>query len=237
MASPQSRVFQVFVALSIFLLQGCGPEALKPSASGEGHDPRGELRNDKGEPRPDNAVAANFRGAIAIDRILRDRLMAEDSSFSLGPYLSSFIGSRVSGIAKLLGYHAGEGTNAEFRNGKPNAVNMVLWHMALSDLARDIARQCAPGQNGGTPPTQIELRPALKKALAALCHWPAPRAQNAEAVGRLWNVVMADDAPNGEFEAFRSYALGETLRHAPAPKAVAHLITGMLLNPHFLIRH
>jgi hypothetical protein len=234
---------------------GDGDQAADPSALSQGDDQDqgddrlGALAGNDGVGQPpagDGAVeplvldpeqrsrdlAADYRGFYAVNDILEQRLMVENGGFFLGNYLDAPSRDYVFGLPELLGYDAGSGLHAEFRNGKGNAVNIVLWHLTTSSVARDVARQC------GEQPVQssYSLKPEFIEVLRPLCAWPAAEARKTAPLVLLWQTVMSYDAPRTEFEAFKEFFQGPDWDGADGEQAVAAMMTAMLMNPHFLVR-
>ena len=48
------------------------------------------------------------------------------------------------GVLSLLGTFVGSDQDAQFRNGDPNSINMILWYLAFNGMAGDIAKHCDP---------------------------------------------------------------------------------------------
>jgi hypothetical protein len=181
-----------------------------------------------------NDAVADFRGFLVVDGILTQRLMADGGRFFLGTYLDSYRFDDLYGLPQLLGYDVGGGVRAGFRNGKANAINMVLWHLTLTSLAADVARHCRGDAPVGT--ASVALKPRFLETLQPLCAWPAAGARSTAALVQLWQGVLSYDAPRAEFEAFKDFFQGPTYAQADGEDAVAAMMTAMLLNPHFLVR-
>ncbi|MBI3556741.1 MAG: hypothetical protein HY074_10800 [Deltaproteobacteria bacterium] len=76
-----------------------------------------------------------FRGYTEVNRILKERV-ARANGFQLGKYLGESSAEPGSnGLLSLLGTYLGSDTDAAYRNGQPNSLNMLLWYLALSGLA------------------------------------------------------------------------------------------------------
>jgi hypothetical protein len=176
-----------------------------------------------------------FKGYVVIDQQLRQRVVSPDrADLHLSRYLGSY-NDEFSGLVALLGGFAGPGGSSEFRNGDPNAMNMLLWELALGALAGDIAKNCAPPLAEGTVP----LSSSFAARLAPLCSWPDASAKTEANLQALWTGLMGFSAPPTEFAAWRDYFLGADSPYAqtPAAEAVEAMLTGIMLNPHFLLEH
>jgi hypothetical protein len=211
-----------------------------PASEPAGHFGASEAQDgDPGEPLVldpalrSQDLPADYRGFYMVNDIIEQRLMVDDGQFFLGTYLDSYGRDFLYGLPELLGFDAGTGLHAEFRNGKANAVNIVLWHLAMSSVARDIALQCA----GNLPAvTTFSLKPEFIAVLQPLCAWPAADARKTGPLVMLWQSVMSYDAPRSEFEAFKEFFQGPDWDAATGEEAVAAMMTAMLMNPRFLVR-
>ncbi len=188
---------------------------------------------------PVNEAVADFKGFFAIDGAVRDRMLDLEASdqFYLGRYLDSYSRQRAFGLPELLGVETGNGVRSGFRNGKANAVNVVLWHLAVSGLAADVAKVC----DAGSPDVgyQMRLSDSFVDILLPLCK-QGDDVEIVAARDRLWDEVMAYDAPQEEKDAFLA-AFGEdgelgTLSGEGGAPSVRGMMTAIMMNPHFLIR-
>lgn len=182
------------------------------------------------------AAVGEYKGLEEIDATLRTRLMADpNGSFTLANYLKSN-GASDAGLSALLGQWTGNGLEVEFRSGKPNAVNFVLWHIAITGLAQDLAGQCPGEAENPEGAATLALSDAFKAVLEPMCHWPLTSAKADEALEALWLATMAFDAPKTELDAFKAFAKDDVFAKAPAREATAAFLTAIMLNPHFLLR-
>ena len=179
--------------------------------------------------------AAEFRGYTAINRRIKDRI-ARVNGFELGMYLSEVNAEPApDGLLSLLGTYLGSDTDAQFRNGQPNPLNLILWYVALTGLSRDIAAYCDPAQPAPAPGL-LGLRPAFAAALHPLCAWPKPEAKTRDVMLGYWIALVGFDVPWTEFEAWQDFFT----RTAPfatdaALPAVTALTLAALYNPYFLL--
>lgn len=172
-------------------------------------------------PRPARANVGEYRGYIAAQNLIGERLMAAPFTFN------RYFGTQY-GLLNLMGFYDANGENS-FRNGKPNAINTLVWQMALQAFSADLAGQCE-GRS------KLILQPVFQSTLTTICQWPAPQAQDEAAMRMLWLSVMAYDAPEEEFLAWREFFLHSNYASRPASEAVPALIFSILYNPHFLLR-
>jgi hypothetical protein len=183
----------------------------------------------------DDDVPAQYKGYTEANRVIKERIALSTGGFELGKYLGEPVSEpSATGLLSLLGTYIGSGTDAEFRNGDPNAMNLILWYIALSGFSTDVASRCLAQPNPGAP----SLIPAFQQAMAPICAWPAASAKTDQALYALWTAVMEWDAPDTEFQAWKDYILNDPeLSQADAPKALSAMILGALYNPYFLLRN
>jgi hypothetical protein len=178
-----------------------------------------------------------LRGYTTINRLLKERVVQPDG-FELGQYLgeAESVAEPAQGrLLSLLGTYVGAGTDAQFQNGQPNSMNMILWYILLDHLADGVAANC-PGAHPGAA-ARVRLRPRFAEALRRVCAWPSPDAKTPEALRGLWLELTAFDAPDQEFEAWRGFFVSSPdYVRAPASRAVSALVLSALFNPYFLLR-
>lgn len=182
-----------------------------------------------------------YKGYVAINRIIQTRFLepgATSSSFAIGHYLGEY-SSEIGGLSALLGGFSGEASSNDFRNGRPNSLNILLWQIALSNLAKDVAFSCrgsgAPQSLGGRYP----YNPPFAARLKPLCSWPSPEVKQEATLLNLWQAVMGFDAPKEEYDAWRDYFLNPTSPFANASRdeSIKAMFRSMLLSPYFLLEH
>ena len=173
---------------------------------------------------------SEFRGYIAVNRLLVDRLFNPGSKYELGSYVGQSYDSMSGNLLDLLGtYKTGFGVGG-FRNGRPNALNMLLWHLLFSELARDIARLCG-GENA------LAFNPSFVATVQPLCAWPSgPAARTGTALLAFWMAIMGYDAPVEEYQTWETFALGQQMVGLQGAEAVEGLALSILNNPYFLLR-
>ena len=175
-----------------------------------------------------------FRGYTEVNRILKERV-ARANGFQLGKYLGENASEpNPNGLLALLGTYLGSDTDAAYRNGEPNSINMLLWYLALNGLASDIGGLCEV-QAQSSP---LRPLPEFEAALKPLCAWPQDSARTEQVLYGYWVALMSFDAPTEEYEAWKTYFLSTPeFRQASGRQAVAALTLGVLYNPYFLLRN
>lgn len=173
-------------------------------------------------------IAGHLRGYDAIEQIVRDRLIARGSPFTLAPYLDS-TGEFLSTLVPLLGVQGGDGLRSGLINVSPNSLNVLLWNVTLGSLAADVARHC--GASGTTLPMNAPLAAVVR----FLCDWPLAQPAGRTALEALWLVVMAHDAPQDEMAAFVDFFSGPEYSVPTAADALRDLLTAIFMNPNFLL--
>lgn len=171
-------------------------------------------------------AANQFRGYVEINELLQERIVAGD--FSLSRYLEN---GGSYGLTSLLGTYSESDTNAKFRNGQPNSINMLLWYVALNGFAKDVALYV--NANSGSP--QFALRPEFAAALGPLAAWPASSAQNETTMFKFWLAISDYDLPEEEFAPWRDFFL-RNYANRSAPDAISAMVISILYNPYFLLR-
>ncbi len=170
----------------------------------------------------DTTDVANFKGDYVIGKTLEERLMPDGKTFNFDQYTSD------PGLSYLLGVWDDFGTQHVFRNGLPNPVNTLVWYTSLSSLADDLAANCGPAP-------KIVSNAEFAKALSAICQWPAATAKTDSAMLGFWIALMGYDAPESEYDAWKSFFLTSSYQNRPAPETVKAMTQAILLNPYFLI--
>lgn len=170
--------------------------------------------------------AQDFRGYSTVNQILQERLIRPGADFELG----QFVGQNYEAgpnLLDLLGtYKTGGWGGSGFHNGDPNSLNMLLWHLLLSGLARDMGRICSDDQS---VPYNDEILALVKR----LCEWPAASAREDSLNAAFWTQTMGYDAPVDEYAEWRSFLDGLDASGAEAVEVIALTV---LNNPYFLLR-
>jgi len=166
------------------------------------------------------AQSGQFKGWAAVSRELSTRLAAQDQSLDLDEFLPS------KSMDELLGTWTTFGTEHRFRNGVPNALNMMIWHVALSGFAKAIGQSCT------TP--RLPLHRRFVAILRKLCAWPAPAAKKEGVLLAFWTSVMGYNASAEEYAAWRDFFLRE-YADQPAVDMIAAMTFAITMNPSFLL--
>ncbi|MBO0740798.1 MAG: hypothetical protein J2P51_05170 [Hyphomicrobiaceae bacterium] len=172
------------------------------------------------EPAGATAQSAQFKGWAAVSRELSIRLAPQGHAFDLDEFLPS------RSMDELLGTWTTFGTEHRFRNGLPNALNMTIWHAALSGFAKAVGQSC-------TSP-QLTFHERFLATLHNLCAWPAPAAKNEGVLLAFWTSVMGYNAGEREYAAWRDFFLNE-YASKPATETVAAMTFAITMNPSFLL--
>lgn len=205
---------------------------------------------------PESAVKAggervgHLKGYNAVKKDLRQRVYAADAAPDLDvAWLldASSDPGVLTGFRALLGGFASTTSHAEFQNGTPNAVNMLLWDLVLSRFADSLATACDPAPL--SPPAgsvflrslvgesrELKLKASFHQKLAAACNLPAGDAERRAVMQKLWTALMGYEAPAAEFGAwYDAFGAPGTLPAADAHERLRAMLRGLLLNPHFLL--
>jgi hypothetical protein len=181
---------------------------------------------------------ASLRGYATTHRILTERIVKPSISYNFAAYLDEhyYPGSFfLNGLLELLGVYAGSSSfDSSFRNGNPNVINTVLWHILFSGLSEDIGKLCV--ESASPNPLLHITQDSFRSALQPLCSWPSPASRSNDALLAFWLALMSFDAPIEEFDSWREFFQGPTYEQASASEAVAAMSLAILDNPHFLLR-
>lgn len=176
-----------------------------------------------------------FKGYFHVQDTLKMRLVAAgNTSFQLSAYFGEAY-PQPGGLAYLLGAFTASGPGTEFKNGAPNSLNMLLWYMAASGFAQDLASVC--DTNSPTLPRfRTNLDQNAFERLRAACVLPEDEEERRAVLQRLWISVVGFDAPRQEFDVWATH-FGEDPSFATfAPKdRLAAMLMAALLNPYFLL--
>ncbi len=176
-----------------------------------------------------SVVPGELRGYVAINRAVNERLIKDGSYLELGTYVGQNYDMMSMNLLDLLGTYKAGSAGARFRNGTPNSLNMLLWHLLLSGLARDLAKVCAGDAS-------LPLSAEFTARLSPLCAWPQESAMTDAALLDFWLGLMAYDAPLTEFYEWKRFVTSGAMSGFRGAEAVEWLSLSILNNPHFLLR-
>ena len=175
-----------------------------------------------------------YKGYAAINQILKERVTGP-SRFELGRYVGEpYAEPKPGSLIELLGTYSGTDTGAAFRNGSPNAMNLLLWSILLSRFSHDIGHSCSNLTNAAA--SRFSLSNDFKKVLAPVCEWPESVATSPVSLKAYWDGLMGYDAPEDEFENWLAFAQQEARSGSDAATAISRITVAALLNPYFLLR-
>jgi hypothetical protein len=168
-----------------------------------------------------------FKGIQAVSRIISSRLMIDEKFSLLGGVSTNLMFGQME---NLLGGFEGEGVKNKFTNGTPNALNMLLWRSIIKNFATDLA--------SSTCYQKYLLNEQAIKALG-VCRVGSPKVGWPGESSRIWDVVMQQDAPKSEYQAWELWIKSSDFNKSyknPEEKMVAAL-SGIFLNPYFLLEN
>lgn len=165
-------------------------------------------------------LSSQFKGLAAASRELSSRIAPKDAPIDLSHFLPA------EDLDPLLGSWDGFGSEHSFRNGVPNALNMVIWHATLSRFAAAMGGSCAA--------PRLALHPRFQSTLRRVCAWPEEEARSETALQAFWVALMGYGAPEAEYAAWRDFVRA-AYAGKPAAEAVAAMTLAITLNPHFLL--
>jgi hypothetical protein len=166
------------------------------------------------------AQSSQFKGWAAITRELSNRIAPRGQPLDLDEFLPS------ESMDDLLGTWTTFGTEHHFRNGVPNALNMTIWHVALSGFAKAVGQSCT------TP--QLTFHPRFIETLRTLCAWPAAESRDERVLLEFWTSVMGYNAGEEEYVAWREFFLREYAGRSAA-ETIEAMTFAITMNPSFLL--
>ena len=172
---------------------------------------------------------AEFRGYVRTNTILRERLFGPGSDFELGAYVGQQYAGYGTNLLDLLGTQKNGFAGGRFRNGVPNSLNMLTWHMLFTKLSGDVAGLCGGGAD-------FKFREAFAAQIKGFCGFPEGQADWNEKLFTLWMTVMSFDAPLSEYEAWRAFWISPEARSMQGAEAVEWMMLSLFNNPYFLLR-
>jgi len=166
------------------------------------------------------AQSSQFKGWEAISKELSARIAPKGEPLELDQFLPA------ASMDELLGTWSTFGTEHSFRNGVPNALNLMIWQVTLARFAHEVGQSCT------TP--RLALHPRFIATLQKLCAWPAAEARDEGVLLDFWTSVMGYDASADEYAAWRDFFLRE-YQGRPAAETVAAMTLAVTMNPRFLL--
>ena len=164
---------------------------------------------------------SEFKGWAAVSRELSTRLAPTGRPLKMDQFIPA------AGLDALLGTWFTFGSEHSFRNGLPNSVNVLIWHVALSGFARTMGDSClAP---------KLDFNSRFAAVLARVCAWPSPEASGDDVMLDFWLSLMGYNAPAEEFTAWRDFMRASSFRERPANEAIEAMTLSLTMNPYFLL--
>lgn len=175
------------------------------------------------------AGAAEFRGYMAANQLLRERVFEEGSEFQLGQYVGQSYHPMQTNLLDLLGTYK-TGFGGGFRNGKPNALNMLLWHLLLSEFSNDVAKACKGN-------SELDLNDAFLARLKGLCESTTGLRASQDVLFDYWLALMGHDAPVSEFREWERFVSTAPMSDLRGAEAVEQATLSILNSSYFLLKH
>ena len=173
--------------------------------------------------------AAEFRGYVKVNDLVRERLLESGSNFELSLYLGQNYDPFGTNLLDLLGTHKSGFAGGRFRNGTPNSLNMLIWHMLFSKLATDVSLLC-------TGEAALPFSVGFKNAAEPFCEFPYRATNWDDQLFTLWLTVMNFNAPLSEYEEWRKFWLSPSAANLRGPEALEWMVLSIVNNPYFLLR-
>lgn len=173
--------------------------------------------------------SAEFRGYMKVNDLVRERLLQSGADFELSQYLGQSYDPFGTNLLDLLGTHKSGFAGGRFRNGTPNSLNMLIWHMLFSKLATDVALLC-------TGEAALPFSSGFINAAVPFCEFPHRTADWDDQLFKLWLTVMNFDAPLSEYQEWRKFWVGPGAAGLRGPEALEWMVLSIVNNPYFLLR-
>ena len=172
-----------------------------------------------------------LKGYKNVNAQVRTRLFEPASATNV--QLSALLPGGSSLQTYMGAFSAGDG---ELINATPNAVNTMLWDLALTALGDRISQLCAtPSSNTiALPGAQAVLKTDLAAALHGLCADGLAGSSDA-ALDLIWTRVIAFDGTDEEEQAWMAFAKQSAPVAADKKPWIRGILRAMFLNPYFLI--
>jgi len=126
----------------------------------------------------------------------------------------------------LLGTWSTFGSEHYFRNGYPNSLSMMIWHVVMSGFADAMGQSCAG--------PKLNFNPTFLATLDQVCAWPEATSQSDKALRDFWVAIMGFNAPETEYVAWRDFIRRE-YAGKPAAETVRAMVLAVTLHPNFLL--
>jgi hypothetical protein len=139
-------------------------------------------------------------------------------------------------LRELLGAYAGDGLRTDIKNASPNAVNMLLWYMAVDGLATDLAASCGEAAVAPTAFALAAVRPGFADAFSRLCVRLVVGDAAAADYAAVWGAVLEADAPQEEQDAWIAFARSDAFAGATPRETLKQLLVAMMYGPYFLLK-
>jgi hypothetical protein len=166
-------------------------------------------------------TVGQLRGPAVIAKVIESRMGSDQLKLDIFSYTKrNWI---LASFAVNMGTFTGEGIKNRLENGQPNAVNMFLWERVLTNLADEFASKFCG--------SKVEIEPSLDQiedsAIEAGTFRRYPYAWfnatvqaafgscsdvahlKAAERKKIWSLILAEDAPDEELEAWSKWVESE----------------------------
>lgn len=173
-----------------------------------------------------------------INNLLHSRAMSKSAAFDISKYIEAedplaFIYDFDASLKKLLGTFNGKGLVAEYIGAEPNAMNLLLWRLALTSFANDLAATCYDQKTA----QEVDLNASFRRVLFKVCH-SSDKRPSEKALKALWQALLNADAPESDFFAWQDFLVQRLLRDKESMQVVlSEALLAALYSPYFLVEH
>ncbi|MCB9073768.1 MAG: hypothetical protein H6623_09110 [Bdellovibrionaceae bacterium] len=180
------------------------------------------------------AQSGEYKGASEMGRILDERILVPKSANPTIITLFEFTDS-PDGLIPLLGfYNSGSIGTGVIQNGTPNAFNVILWNMLMTNLAHRLSQECDPVT---VTEDSLVVQDDIVKKIKALCAWPLPAAKDESLYQELFDAITMYEVPHEEYVEWYSHFVGSGEYDGMDNKLyVQNLMYAVFMNPYFLLQ-
>lgn len=179
------------------------------------------VRTDRTSNLADSGVpAGEFRGVEVVGNMLNDTLFTAELS-----QLQRFVPTNSNSVFAQMGAFSGSGKNLRYENGKPSAVNAILWAKTFRNLAQDILA----GNAGLKKPAESALND---------CKVAKDLKSADQCLGLMWDhFLLASLPPRDEKAAWVAAFSTELFESSDKSSVLSDAIVTAFMNPYYILKN
>ena len=170
-----------------------------------------------------------FKGLTTVEAILKGRLFKDPNYFTMAGILDQ--SNMAGGLSDLLGAYNAANPKSKLENASPNAVNVLLWKILMTEVAKSLATFSCFSD------TQLEMH--FAEAAKHFCTEDIAASERSILLQRLWLAIMRYDAPRAEMDQWIDEIQKDDsiINNADRHFRLKNLYLSILMNPYFLLEH